>query len=148
MKAVIQIESLVWFGIFGRFPLFMARKRPCLFGERKEEEAEGLAPSGPRLRWARGYLLMRLMIEILHRRVYVYMYHTTRIPMALVYEVYIRSCSISIINGSDLEQGAKPVKHLLLKAFPQYEPGSKLFWREQQKQGLYRISIKGLLGFK
>ena len=41
-----------------------------------------------------------LMMDILHELVYVYMYYTTRLPMLLVYEVFKRSCRISIINRS------------------------------------------------
>ena len=30
------------------------------------------------------------MLEILHDLIYIHMYHTTRIPRLLVYEVYIK----------------------------------------------------------
>ena len=45
------------------------------------------------------------MIDILHHIISVYtcncyMYYTTRDPILLVFEVYIRSCRISIINSS------------------------------------------------
>ena len=38
-------------------------------------------------------------IEILHRLRYVHMYYTTRLPIFLLYEVYIRPCRLSIINS-------------------------------------------------
>ena len=40
--------------------------------------------------------LQRLMIEILHVFIHVYMNYTTRNPMVLVYKVYMRSCRSSI----------------------------------------------------
>ena len=44
------------------------------------------------------------MIEILHDLIYIHMYYTSRIPILLVYEVYIRSFRISTINSIvDLE---------------------------------------------
>ena len=44
------------------------------------------------------------MVEILHDLMYIhiYVYHTTRIPILLVYEVYLRSCRISTINSSSV----------------------------------------------
>ena len=44
-----------------------------------------------------------LMIEILHQLICIYIYimyicYTTRIPISLVYGVYIRSCRLYIIN--------------------------------------------------
>ena len=44
--------------------------------------------------------MILLMVEILRDFVYGDMYCTTRIPIVLVYEVYIRSRRISIISSN------------------------------------------------
>ena len=62
---------------------------------------------------------LRLMIEIPYHLIYiyVYMYYTTRIPTLVVYEVYITSCKIPIIN-SKLRR-LEEVRHALVLSFLQ-----------------------------
>ena len=45
------------------------------------------------------------MVEILHDLIYIHMYYITRLPILLVYEVYIRSCRNSTINRSFFLEG-------------------------------------------
>ena len=50
-------------------------------------------------RWPVSCANILLIIDILHHLIYLYMYYTTTFPMSLVYVVYIKACSISIINS-------------------------------------------------
>ena len=43
--------------------------------------------------------MIEILRDLIHVCNYMYMYYITRIPMFFVYEVYIRSCRISIINS-------------------------------------------------
>ena len=47
-----------------------------------------------------------MLHHLLHIYLYTHMYHATRIPILVVYEVYTRSCRISAIN-----QSVKKKKH-------------------------------------
>ena len=57
--------------------------------------------------------LQRLIIEILHDCIRVYMYYTTKLATLWVYEVYIRPCRISISKVKLQPQGSQIIAMIL-----------------------------------